>query len=125
MKSKELGDYAQNLSYLLWGHTKLVPTGSSYNDSHPKLPPPSLLFYSSSTPFDLGTQPKILNVGKGYMTNLHVNRMAYKGACWRGKHNGLTEISKGLIHRTFHGFSIMVLQGQLAVTITFLHKGTW
>jgi len=50
--------------------------------------------------------------------------MAYKGTRWRGKHNGLTDISKGLIYRTFHGFSIIVLQGQLAVMTTFLHKGT-
>jgi hypothetical protein len=98
--------------------------GSSYDNTHPKLPPPSHLFYSSSAPFDLVTQPKILNVGKGYTTNLPVNRMAYKGTHWRGKRNGLTDISKGLIHRTFHGFSIIVLQGQLAVTTTFLHKGT-
>jgi hypothetical protein len=40
-------------------------------------------------------QPEILNAGKGYTTNLHMNRMAYRGTGWRGKHNGLTEISKG------------------------------
>jgi hypothetical protein len=98
--------------------------GSSYDNTHPKLPSPSLLFYHSSVPSDLEIQPKILNAGKGYMTNLHMNGMAYKGTCWRGKHTGLTEISKGLIHRTFHGFSIIVLQGHLAVKIIFLHKGT-
>jgi hypothetical protein len=93
--------------------------GSSYDNTHSNLPTPSLLFYSSSAPSDLGTKPTILNLGKGYTINLHMNGMAYKGTHWRGKHNGLTEI---LIHRTFHGFSIIVLQGQLAVT--FPHEGT-
>jgi hypothetical protein len=41
--------------------------------------PPSLLFYSPLAPFDLGTQPEILNAGKGYTTNVHMNRIAYRG----------------------------------------------